>query len=305
VLYPDGTKDANDYFKIYSPDEYKTLIRNALPFYKHKFKDLSSVIQEMKIKGENRLTLDTVPFIKFKADWMVMVSGDSNVGKSTYVMNIANELANKGIPTLILPFERGIKDVGGRFIQVRCDRTEDELIAFDDDDWEKIIPDLINLPLYFSMPSKESIKEFVLKAKRFFGIRVVIIDHLDYNLASGTNNEVAEMKKLLTEWKNELCIDNELIFIVVHHIKKPEGVGLAKRKPKKEDLKGGSTVYQVPEGVIMLSEPEKGKLEVEVVKNKGEEGSKIYDFKKNTGRMGTEVKLEDKRSATQKAFDEF
>lgn len=305
VVYPEGIKDANDYFKVHSSDEYKNLIRVAKPFYKYKYQDLGTIIEEIKLKVDTRLVLDCVPYTKIGSDYMIMVSGDSGIGKTTYVMNIANELVNRGIPTIVLPFERGIKTVGKRFLEIKFNKTEDELVAFDNNDWDKIIPDIINLPLYFSLPDRKDIKEIILKAKRLFGIKAVLIDHLDYNIVSG-DNEVSEMKKVLLEWKNELCIDNDLIFFVVHHIKKPESLGIKKRKPKKEDLKGGSSAYQIPEVVIMLSEPEKGKIEIDVVKNKSDnEGSKIYEFKKSTGLIGRELTEEDKRSVAQKALDEF
>ena len=303
ILYPEGIKDANDYFKVHNAEEYKDLIRNARPFYKHKYKDLNSIIEEIKLKVDNRLSLDYVPYTKIGSDYMIMISGDSGIGKTTYVMNIANELMNRGIPAIVLPFERGIKTVGKRFLEIRFNKTEDELVAFDNNDWNRIIPDIVNLPLYFSLPDRHDIKEVVLKAKRLFNIKVVLIDHLDYNIVSG-DNEVSEMKRVLLEWKNELCIDNDLIFFIVHHIKKPETTAFKKRKPRKEDLKGGSSAYQIPEVVIMLSEPEKGKIEVSVVKNKSDnEGSKIYEFKKSTGVIGKSLSEDENKTPAQKLLD--
>lgn len=306
VLYPEGIKDANDYFKAHSSTEYRDLIKNAKPFYKHKYKDLGSVIEELKLKGDSRMMLDLVPFTKFGNDFMAVVSGDAGLGKTTYVMNLANELATRGIPCLVLPFERGIKTVGTRFLQIKFNKTEDELIAFDDADWDKHIPEIINLPLYFSLPDRKDIKQTILKAKRLFGVKVVLIDHLDYNIID-TNNEVSEMKRVLLEWKNELCIENELMFFVVHHIKKPEGSVTVKRKPRKEDLKGGSSSYQIPEVVILLSEPDSGLIEVDVVKNKNDGGgSKIYEFKKSTGVIGrTLPEVEKPKTAQQRLDDEW
>lgn len=315
VVYPDGIKDANEFFKKYDLSEYNKLVKKAQPFYSHKYQNLGSVIEEIKLKGDNRLRLDTIPFVKFGTDWMAVISGSSGIGKTSYVMNIANELVEKNIPTLVLPFERGIKSVGARFIQVRCHRTEDELIAFDDGDWNKVIPDLIDLPLYFSMPESNDISHIVTQAKKYFGIKVVIIDHLDYSITTGKGeNEVSIMKKILQGWKS-IAIEQEIIFLVVHHINKPAN-GLTVQKPKKENLKGGSSVYQVPEAVIMLSEPEDNKLEITVDKNKGKEGSKIYEFNKATGVVGDETEIKDikvvenrnkeeKEKEAQKAFDSF
>lgn len=252
------------------------------------------------------MMFDLVPFTKFGTDFMALVSGDAGLGKTTYVMNLANELSSRGIPCLVLPFERGIKTVGTRFLQIKFNKTEDELIAFDDGDWAKYIPDIINLPLYFSLPDRKDIKQTILKAKRLFGVKVILIDHLDYNIID-SNNEVSEMKRVLLEWKNELCIENDLLFFIVHHIRKPESSGTVKRKPKKEDLKGGSSSYQIPEVVILLSEPENGLIEVDVVKNKNDQGgSKIYNFKKSTGVISRAApEVEKPKTAQQRLNDEW
>ncbi len=303
VLYPEGIKDANDFFRQHDADEYKTLIRKAIPFYKHTYQDLASVIRELRTKGDNRLQLETLPFIKLGEDWMVVVSGTSGVGKTSMVMNIASELADKAIPSLILPYERGIKTVGSRFIQIRLDKTEDELLLLSEDDWDRFTDDLCELPVFFSMPSSSDIEEIVVKGKRYLNIKVVIIDHLDYSIMTERGvNEVAEMKKVLQNWKT-LAIENGIIFIVVHHINKAVYNGAVIKKPRKEDLKGGSASYQVPEAVVMLSEPEDGQIEIDVVKNKGKEGSVIREFNKATGILGGNI-LTDEQKA-QEGFDAF
>lgn len=292
LLYPVGTKDANDYFKVYSAEDYKNIIRAAKPFYKYTYQGLDAVIESIKLKGEKRLQLEALPFVKIDDDWLIMVSGVSGTGKTSYVMNLANELVTRSIPTLVLPYERGMKTVGGRFLQVKLGKTEDELIAFDDGDWDKVVPEVVNLPLYFSLPSVDEMKATVEKAKRLFGVKVVIIDHLDYSIVSkGGQNEATEMKNVLQQWKT-ICLENNVIFIVVHHIRKQQAMGAVAKKPKMEDLKGGSASYQVPETVVMLSQPEKDQLEVDIIKNKGEMGSKIFKFNGATGRVGDDVTKE-------------
>lgn len=288
VLYPEGIKDANDYFKVHTADDYKNLIRNARPYYKYKFSTVQDIIGSMREKNDVFLKLKTVPFIEFEEDWLVIVSGDSNIGKTSYVMNIANELVQKDIPTLVLPFERGTKSVGKRFLQVRNNKTQEEFISFSDDQWLELLRDTVELPLYFSVPHNDEIKEIILRAKRIFNTKVVIVDHLNYLVRKSINNENTETSKMLQEFKS-LAQELGIVFIIVHHINKPQGVGTIKRKPQKEDLKGSSSIYQDPEAVVMLSSPETGKIEIDIVKNKGNMGSKVFDFNLATGVIGEEV----------------
>lgn len=302
VIYPNGIKDANEYFKSNDVEKYKELIRLARPYYKYTFNGVTDIIESIRSKDDNLLKLKTVPFIEFEEDWMVILSGTSNIGKTSYAMNIANELVNKNIPTLVLPFERGIKTVGKRFLQVRCNANQNEFGFYTDDDWSKLIQDVVNLPLYFSIPPRDEIKEIIAKAKRLFNVKIVIVDHLNYLVRKSDNNENIETSRTLQEFKT-IAQELGVIFIIVHHIKKPEGLGTIKRKPKMEDLKGSSSIYQDPEAVIMLSAPEDGKIEVDIVKNKGIMGSKVFNFNLSTGVIGEEKNLEKKIEITQKPMN--
>lgn len=289
VLYPEGIKDANDYFKVYNADNYKDLIRSARPFYKYTYAGVKDIIDSIREKTEVTLQSKYLPFLEMEEDWLIVYSGMSNVGKTSGSLNVVNEFVSKGIPCLVLPIERGIRTVGKRFLQVRYNKTQPELSSFDDSDWEKIIPEVLELPLFFSMPSPDQVIETVVKAKRLFNTKVVVIDHLDLLVRkSDAKNINTETSTVIQKFK-QVAQEHGIIFIVIHHIKKQESLGAIPKKPRIEDLKGSSSVYQDPEAVVMLSEPEKGQIEVSILKNKGGMGSKIYDFNSATGRIGNEL----------------
>lgn len=309
VLYPDGIKDANDYFKIHTAEEYRVLIRQARPFYKHKYQGVGDVIASLREKKENILKLRCLPFLEFEEDWLVMMSGVSNVGKTSFAMNVAEELVKIGVPTLVLPIERGIRTVGKRFIQVYLDKTKDELEAFTDFQWDSIIPDVLEMPLYFSMPNRDNVAETIIKSKRLFNTKFVIIDHLDLLVRkSDPKNINVETSTVIQQFK-QIAQEHGIIFLVVHHIKKQEGGGVVPKKPRMEDLKGSSATYQDPEAVIMLSEPQKGQIEVDILKNKGPMGSKIFDFNLMTGKVGIDISQQNEyhvaKEKAQKGFEGF
>ena len=288
VLFPEDIMDCNSYFKVHDSTEFRKLIIDARPFYKYKFQGLRDIIDSIKEKNENVIKLNCIPFVEFEQDWLAILSGTSNIGKTSIGLNIADELIQRGIGTLFLPFERGIRTVGKRFLQVHLNKTQGELDSVVDSEWESIMPNLIDLPLYFSVPSRDQIADTVAKAKKLFNIKVIIVDHLDYLVRKSTDNHNVETSNTLQEFKT-LAQEYNIIFIIIHHIKKQEGVGTTPRKPKMEDLKGSSSIYQDPEAVIMLSSPDKGQLEVDIVKNKGTMGSRIYDFNLATGVVGQDI----------------
>lgn len=303
VSYPEGVKDANDYFQVNTPEDFRLLIKSARPYYKHKFSALGDVIDVFLSKGDNRIELDSVPFVKFKDDWLVVFSGDSGVGKTSYILNVANELVNKGYPTLILPFERGVNEVGPRFIQVRYRKEEDDLGVMNKEQWDVIRNDCVELPLYFAMPDESEFEETIVRAKRLFGIQFVILDHLDYFIHG--NDQTARQADWIRKLK-DIGQRHTIIFLVIHHIGKPER-GKIKRRPTKEDMKGSSAIYQVAEAVVLLHAVDGRTIEIVVDKNKGPQGVRECQVNHATGvfSKSTEVSSEEMRQLEQEADESW
>lgn len=284
ILYPDeAIKDANDYFKKYTLEDYKELIKNARPFYNYQFTDMLGIINDLRFNKKDTIKLEYLPGVKLGQDWLMVVSGKSNVGKTSYVMNLAEELVRKDIPTLVLPFERGTQVVGTRFLQVKYGYSEGDFESIESEQWEKISKECLNVPLYFSMPTKAEVFELIKKSKRIFNTKVVIIDHLDYMIRS-TQHKEQEIGTTLQELKR-LAEEHKIIMIIVTHIRKIEQAGSSKKKkPNLEDLKGSSSLYQDPECVVMLTNDE-GNLVVDVVKNKGKMSHAEYNFNVESGKL--------------------
>ena len=290
VVYPDGTKDANEYFKNHTKDEFKNLIKLARPYYSHQFKGIGDVIKSLRENKNETISLTHMPKVKLEKDWMVMISGVSNVGKTSYVLNLVNELTEKGIPTLVFPFERGIESVGRRFLQVKFGMTLDRFTEQSEEEWGKMIDKCINTPAYFAMPKKEDMVETILRSKRIFNTKVVVIDHLDYIIRHISGNKEAEIGNTLQDLKR-IAEEHGIILLIVSHTRKVEQAGgwKTKRKPSMEDLKGSSSLYQDPEVVVMLSSDEENTINVDVLKNKGEMGYGIYKFDPRSGKITGEV----------------
>lgn len=303
VIYPEDIKDANDYFKKFTSEDYKELVRNARPYYSYQFKGLRDVIEDLRFNKQETIISKFIPDVKMGQDWLTIISGKSNVGKTSYVMNLAMDLTNRDIPVLVLPFERGNTVVGTRFLQVKYNLGEGDFEGVDSEKWDKITKECIDLPLYFSMPSKNETIEIIKKSKRIFNTKVVIIDHLDYMIRSSQNKE-AEIGNTLQELKR-IAEEFKIAIIIVTHIRKIEQMGAIKHKkrPGIEDLKGSSSLYQDPECVVMLTSPDDGVLEVDVVKNKGKMSTRNYAFNFETGRIGDELLT--KNDIANKEFEDF
>lgn len=289
VVYPNGFKDANEYLKAHSSEDFRELLKAARPFYKHTFKSLVDIIEEARNDKEAKLMLDVLPDVKMGKDWLVIVSGKSNVGKTSYVLNIAGELADKEIPCLILPFERGIQVVGTRYFQVKYSMSEGEIETMDEQTWETIKNDCATAPVYFAMPSKQETMDVIKRSKRIFNTRVVIVDHLDLLVRSSGNNYERELAQTIQELKL-VAQECGVIIMAVHHVRKTDSPGAKKpRQPGIEDLKGSSAVFQDPECVVMLTSEAEGIISVNVLKSKGKMSIRKYNVNNETGKLSAFV----------------
>lgn len=286
VTYPNGVKDANDYLKTHEQEDFRSLLKSAKPYYTYRFKGLSDIISSIRKGDSGVIKLDLIPSVKIDKDWLIVVSAKTNVGKTSYVMNIAEELTTKNIPTLIMPFERGIENVGKRFMQIKFDKTHEDFKFLNEKEWTDIVEKCVETPIYFSMPRKDEIIDTIIKSKRLFDTRFVIIDHLDYVVRSTMGSKESEIGQTLQTLKR-IAEEYGIIILLVTHIRKIDSAGAEKqRKPNIEDLKGSASLYQDPECVILLNGEHEGSLEVSVVKNKGEMKNRVYSFNSETGKMG-------------------
>jgi len=144
ILYPDDVKDANEFFKKYTTEDFKNIIRSATPFYNYDFVNVSSLLDSMRDSTDDTIKTELIPQVNIGNDWLIIISGPSNAGKTSYCMNLASELSSKKIPVLVLPFERGIESVGKRFLQVRYNMAEADFVNVPLDDWKDMKNDCID-----------------------------------------------------------------------------------------------------------------------------------------------------------------
>ena len=286
VLYPEGIKDANDYFKKYEKNDFKLLVSEARPFYTRRYNDMQDVIAMLRADSQEKLQIDILPDVKISDGHLISLSAATNVGKTMFVLNVAKRLVDKGIPTLILPFERGTQVVGSRFLQILSDKTEEELRMMGTADWDKLIKKLSDYPAYFALPTPPELLDVLRKAKRILGIKAVIVDHLDYMIRNQGEREDVEIRNRLHELKS-LAIEEEMILFVVTHTRRIHQAGSeGHKKPSMHDIRGSSAVEQDSEVVVILDKVSDTEIEVDVQKNKGKMVSKVYAVDYTTGVIG-------------------
>lgn len=280
VIYPEGVKDANEFMLKFSSGDLRELFSKATPFYKYEFSNLADVVDKLIHDPMDYLEISLMPGVKLERDNLVVVSGETNAGKSTYTLNLIKQLAERGIPSLFLPIERGVYALGRRYLQLQLNKTQDEMQFTPKDEWPKHVVELSRLPVYMAKPSIKDLEATIARAKRLFGVRLVVIDHMDYLIRGAMNKEALISEKMHA--LKHCAEENGVIIVVVNHINR--GAVMGGQKPTMKNLKGSSSLEQDAEIVIMLyPTDDKLGIEVDVQKNKGPMKKETYRINVDTG----------------------
>jgi len=283
VVYPEGIKDANEYIQKHTSEEFKLLLNGSQPMVKSEFSGLGDVIESIITDPMEYLETRLLPGVKLERDHLVVISGETNAGKSTHSLNIIKDFAEQGIPTLFLPIERGVYSLGRRMLQILLNKTQEQMSFTSKDEWRKTSLSLSKLPIYMAKPTVRDLEKTIVRAKRLFGVRLVIIDHMDY-LIRGASNKEALISEKMHELKH-CAEENGVIVIVISHINR--GAVMGGTRPTIKNLKGSSSLEQDSEIAVMLYPNEDlTLLEVDVQKNKGPMKKGFYKINVETGVIG-------------------
>ena len=280
VTYPGKVKDANEFMIEFKGEGLRELFAKATPFFKYEFSGLSEVIQKIIDDPMEYLEIALLPGVKLERDNLMVLSGETNAGKSTYSLNIIKELAERDIPSLFLPIERGVYSLGRRFLQILLGKTQEDMTFTTKEQWRDTLKKISGLPVYMAKPKVHELEKTIVRAKRLFGIRVAIIDHMDY-LIRGSANKEALISEKMHELKH-IAEQNGVVVIVITHINRGALVG--GQRPTIKNLKGSSSLEQDSEIAVMLyPTDDRAGLEVDVQKNKGPMMKQTYAINVETG----------------------
>jgi twinkle protein len=282
VSYPEGTKDANEYMLAHTPSDLRELFSKGVPFIKNEFSSLPDIIHDMVSNPRPYFQTYLFPEVKIYPDNLTVLSGVTNAGKTDVSLNVCIDLARQGIPVLVLPLERGHYNVGRRLIQVAMGKSEDEIEGMGKEEVLAATKDIAELPIFFSMPSREKLGETITRAKRIYGVQYVVIDMIN-QLVRNLGNESVAISDTMRDLK-KLTESLPIAMLVVAHIRKL-GQG---EKISMDSLKGSNSLSTDPETVVLLDKNEDEDdpyIEVNVAKNKGKMRMKRFVPNPETGRV--------------------
>lgn len=260
VILP--VKDVNDYMKENSAEDFKTLIREAKRFsiknithHRDLLVNLKDWIEETgSVKGLN-LPFNTInSYLKgFKQQDLIILSGDSGVGKTTLGLNLLTHFLQNNRRCLAIFLEGKINYYLLRMLSsvanVPTSVFEKKATEISNNE-EKIRDETIrefsehDFYIYTGPQAGLEVKELINLlniAINLYDIDFVLIDNLQMFVKEdrfATQNVSEAMKRL-----KDITVDLNVPLLLISHITKPTDKD--RKKVLMHDAKQSSTIYQV------------------------------------------------------------
>ena len=290
-------KDLNDYLQVYNKKDFKELFDEARHFDIDEIKTLETCLEDFdeylkddkSLRGlsSGYLQLDSI-LRGFQNEDLIIISGSSTVGKTTFALNIMLSMLKEGKSILCFLLEGRMMYFVERLITIEAKKQVTELSKTE---LEKIKEQFQDYKLYFYTGPQGGLTVQTLinkthQCKTIYDIDVLILDHLHKVVERGKDNYSALVGKSVSDLKN-LAVDEKIPVIVITHIRKMARPDVV---PTMQDLRDSSFAHQDPDVILMMwsnreDEEVKDNVLIKILKNKtGEDNVDIfYVFHRSSG----------------------
>lgn len=259
IVLPD-VKDVNEYFTTHTRDEFDAIVQAAEPPEVDNVKSIPTVLNML----EEQLWMSTDAFDGLASQFsdinamieggywngqLVVVSGPSGTGKTSFVLQEQLEWAKKDIASYLLCLEMPEIMMMRKIIQKEfgipmLKLTQDHIV--------RLRPQLEKLPLFLGSRERktadiEAICDTIRAAHARYGIKAVSFDNINYFVRSidRTTQEIAKTTQALKDIAVELNIP-------IIAIAQPRKFDKDQRAMHAGDLKDSSAIEQDADTIIIL-----------------------------------------------------
>jgi len=186
---------------------------------------------------------------------LIVISGDTGLGKTFIIQNIILNLAREGVTSLLFSLEQPIDEIIERFLMLeqfdfQAEKKKNEVNAIKQLDL--ILDDLKNMPVYlysgYENLHTTLLGEVAEKGVKDFGCEVLFIDHLHYFAGGDRRQRTVEIGDIIRYIKL-LARKLNIPIILVCHLRKLLQEGTI---PTLDDLKDSSSIKQDADIVGLL-----------------------------------------------------
>ena len=201
--------------------------------------------------------LDKVLGGGFHRSDFIVVGARPAMGKTSFALNVARNIAMKGRKVLFFSLEMSKEQLAQRIISTEARIISNKLRTGEitDSDWEKLglaLQNLVNCELYFDDTANINVPEMKARALRMKDVDCIVIDYLQ--LMSGTKrteNRVAEVSEITRSLKM-MAKDLDIPVVTCSQLSRGVAKNSGDHRPQMTDLRESGTIEQDADIVLML-----------------------------------------------------
>ncbi len=201
--------------------------------------------------------LDKVLGGGFHRSDFIVVGARPAMGKTSFALNVARNIAMKGRKVLFFSLEMPKDQLAQRIISTEARIVSNKLRTgeVNQADWERLglaLQNLANCELYFDDTSNINVPEMKARAMRMKDVDCIVIDYLQ--LMSGTkrsDNRVQEVAEITRSLKM-MAKDLNIPVVACSQLSRGVAKNATDHRPQMTDLRESGTIEQDADIVIML-----------------------------------------------------
>ena len=200
--------------------------------------------------------LDRVLGGGFHRSDLILIGARPGMGKTSFALNVARNMAMKGRKTLFFSLEMSNEQLAQRIISTEARIVSNKLRTGEitDADWEKLglaLQNLVHCELYFDDTANITVPEMKARVRRMKDVECVVIDYLQ--LMTGTkktDNRVQEISEI-TRGLKMMAKDLNIPVITCSQLSR-NTAKTADHRPQLTDLRESGSIEQDADIVLML-----------------------------------------------------
>ena len=189
---------------------------------------------------------------------LIIIAGETSMGKSTLATTIAYNTAINGIPSAYYSMEMGAKQLTARIIarQVKVSSSTTLYGKLSDDEYNRVYDGSLrmkNLPIYFDEDSKTSFTKICGSARRMvkkYGVRIIFIDYLQI-LANGRGDNREQIIGDMARDLKRLAVELDVCVVALSQLARAVGA----KEPSLSRMRGSGQIEEACDMAILIHRP--------------------------------------------------
>ena len=260
--------------------EFDSVLNNNAGGDIQKFGDIinnlmNDVAERKEDKGEQGMMTGLRVF-DMRYGWhggdLVIIAGETSMGKSTLATTIAANMALAGIPSVFYSMEMSAKQLTARIIARRTQVSTSTTLygKLSDDEYNRVYDgslEMKNLPIYFDEESKTSFTKICCSIRRLrkrFGIRIVFIDYLQI-LANGRGDNREQLLGDMARDLKRLAVEQDVAIVALSQLARNIGA----KEPSLSRLRGSGQIEEACDIAVLIHRPNPRNNEAKIYLAKG------------------------------------